>query len=162
MKTIIMSLVLAAVCFTAQAGKNSLKYVITKSDTLICASLRFGFVNTKCRLNTGEKMVIPYEDIVVISKNSRVKERKPVVVNNMLSDKSALMELVDYKNHIRIFKYEQVNNSTEKKDVIISFYKDGNCINTQTNPDIGQIYDFVDHYTDNDNKLVGIDSSGSE
>jgi hypothetical protein len=53
MKTIIISLALAAICFAAQAGKNSLKYVITKSDTLICAKLRFGFVNTKCKLNTG-------------------------------------------------------------------------------------------------------------
>jgi hypothetical protein len=71
MKTIIMSLVLAAVCFAAQAGKNSLKYVITKSDTLICTNLRLGFVNTRCRLTTGEKMVIPYEDIIVMGKNSR-------------------------------------------------------------------------------------------
>jgi hypothetical protein len=154
MKTIIISLALAAVCFAAHAGKKGLKYVITKSDTLICANLRFGFVNAKCRLNTGEKMVIPYEDVVVISKNSRIKERMPVILNNTVTGEDALMEFIDCKNHIKIFKHLLSNNLTNEQDVIISFYKDGKCLNTLTNPDIGQVYDFVDQYPDQDSELA--------
>ncbi|MBN1414746.1 MAG: hypothetical protein JW973_06575 [Bacteroidales bacterium] len=163
MKTIIMSLALAAVLsFTAQAGKNGLNYVITKSDTLICANLRFGFANTKCKLNTGEKKVIPNEEIVTIGKNSSIKERKPVYLDNAVTGQDALMELIDCDKNIRIFKYEYFNNSADRLDVIISFYEDGKCINTLTNADIGQVYDFVDHYTDNENELFLTNSPRSE
>ncbi|MBN2274248.1 MAG: hypothetical protein JXR41_01125 [Bacteroidales bacterium] len=162
MKTIILSLALAAVCFTARAGKNSLQYVITKGDTLICANLRFGVANTKCKLTTGEKMVIPNEDIVVIGKKSSYKERKPVYLDNTLTGKDALMELIDCDHNMRIFKYEYFNNSTDRLDVIISVYKDGKCINTLKNVDIGQVYDFIDHYTDKDYELANTGNPGSE
>jgi hypothetical protein len=85
-----------------------------------------------------------------------------VYLNNTLTGKDALMELIDCENHIKIFKYECSSNYTEEQDVVISFYKNGKCINTLTNPDIGQIYDFMDHYPDNGNELVHTNSSGSD
>jgi hypothetical protein len=107
-------------------------------------------------------MAIPYEDIMILGKNNRIKERKPVYLNNTLTDKDELMELIDYKNHIKMFRYECYNNSTKEQDVIISFYKDDKCLNTLTNPDSRQVYDFVYQYTDNDNELLVADDPDSE
>ena len=49
MKTILISFVIAAVCFTAHAGKNKWQYVITDNDTLICKNIRLGYVNNNAK-----------------------------------------------------------------------------------------------------------------
>jgi hypothetical protein len=152
MKTILISFVVAAVCFTAQAGKKSYQYVITDNDTLICKNIRIGYVNTKCVLFSGEKKTISNEDINVISKTTNKGkmvyfiEKKPVYLNNESTGKNALMELVDVQKGVRIYKYLYVNDYTESVDIVVSFYKGDKLINTQTNPNILQVNKFIDQY----------------
>jgi len=62
MKTIILSLAIAAICFTAHAEKNRWQYfntVMTDNDTLICKNIRSGYLNTRCILPSGEKKKFP-------------------------------------------------------------------------------------------------------
>jgi hypothetical protein len=153
MKTIILSLAIAAICFTAHAEKNRWQYVITDNDTLICKNIRSGYLNTRCILLSGEKKIISNKNINVIGKSAvkgesaYLMERKPVYLNNKSTGKNALMELVDIQNGVRIYKYEHFNVYTESTDLVISFYKGDKLINAQTNPNVWQIYDFVNQYT---------------
>ncbi len=152
MKTIILSLAIAAICFTAHAEKNRWQYVITDNDTLICKNIRSGYLNTRCILLSGEKKKISNDDINIIIETTKGKmvclmERKPVYLNNKFTGKNALMELVDVENSVRIYKYEYFNIATESTNLVISFYKGDKLINTQTNPNVWQIYDFVNQYT---------------
>ena len=153
MKTILISFLIAAVCFTAKAGKYSFQYVITDNDTLVCKNIKLGYAKTKCILLSGEKKIISNEDINVISKttiNGKMvyfMEKKPVYVNNKFTGKNALMELVDVQNGVRIYKYQYFNSYTESEDIVVSFYKGDKLINTQTNPNILQVYEFIDQYT---------------
>lgn len=152
MKTIVVSFVIAAVCLTAMAGKNSYQYVITDSDTLICKNIRPGFINTKCILPSGEKKIISNEDINVISKTTaRGKmvyyiEKKPVYLDNEYTGMNALMELVDVQNGLSVYKYEYYNSNAESVDLVVSFYKKDKLINTQTNPTIWKVNDFANQY----------------
>jgi len=156
MKTIILSLAVAAICFSAHTEKKCWQYVITDNDTLICKNIRSGCANTRCILLTGEKRIISNKDINIIGKGAVSKnksaylmEKKPVYVNNKFTGKNALMELVDVENGIRIYKYQYFNSHTETVDLVVSFYKGDKLINTQTNPDIRQVYGFADQYTGN-------------
>ena len=153
MKTILISFVIAAVCFTAQAGKNRWQYVVTDNDTLLCKNIRLGYVNTKCILQSGEKKKISNKDINVIVKcNTKgimvlLIEKKPVYLNNKFTGKYALMERIAVYNGLWIYKYEYFNSYTESTDLVVSFYKGDKFINTQTNPNVRQINDFVNQYT---------------
>jgi hypothetical protein len=160
MKTILISFVIATVCFTAHAGKNRWQYVITGNDTLICKNIRLGYVNTRCILLSGEKKKISNKDINVICK-SNVKgimvflmERKPVYLNNKFTGKNALMELIDVQKGVKIYKYEYFNSYTESMDLVVSFYKGDRLITTQTNPNILQVYKFIDQYTNGNQEFL--------
>lgn len=154
MKTILILIVFAAVCFTAKAEKNRFQYVITDNDTLICKNIRIGHVNTKCVMRSGEKKTIPNDNINVIGK-SAVKgkvaayrmEKKPVYLNNEFTGKHALMELVDVQNGVRIYKYFYFNSDAESVDLVVSFYKGNKLINTKINPNVRQVNDFAYQYT---------------
>ena len=154
MRTIIISLAIAAAGLTAQAGKNSLQYVVTDNDTIICKNIKYGFVNTKCVLHSGEKKIIKSDEINVLSKDGQIKERKPVYLNNKYSGKEAMMELIDCQDGVRVYKFERYNNLYESMDVVISFYKNDKYIHSQTNPDIEQVYDFIDQYTKENNEFL--------
>lgn len=168
MKTILVSFVIAAVCFTANAEKSKFQYVITDNDTLICSRFRVGYANTKCVLLSGEKKIIANADINLIGKpavkrnSTWLMEKKPVYLDNKSTGQYALMELLDVQNGIKIFKYEYFNKKTQSLDLIFSFYKQGKLINTQTNPEVAQIEGFVCQYAGNtkNKELLTLDGSG--
>lgn len=153
MKTIILSFVIVAVCFSAKAGKNSYHYIFTDNDTLFCKNVRIGYVKTKCVLLSGEKKVLSNEEINIVCKISNkgktvyILEKKPVFLNNQFTGSYALMELVDVHSNIRIFKYEYFNNQNESMDAIFSYYNRHWLLNTQTNPSLAELYEIIDNKT---------------
>jgi len=125
MKTIIISLAIVALCFAAHAGNNSLKYIITDNDTLICKNLKRGFVYTKYIFHSGGKSVISKKEINRVCKN----------------------EIKDYKCDFFRTNRGQVN-------ILISFYKNSEWINSIYCNNIGEMYAYIDQYSENGNLLL--------
>jgi len=138
-----MLIMLAIMSLSLNAQSDGLKYAVANGDTLVFAKLIVGSFHIRGNLNSGEKVKIPLRDVDSYSTNGRIMKRLPVYINNQRTSRNGMMELVECTKGIRIYKYEYYKGYT-CIDAIFSFYDRDKCIQTQTNPSIAQIYNYVD------------------
>jgi hypothetical protein len=154
MKTILILFALTTMSVLTHAQGKQFGFVITDHDTLYCQKMNVGQFRIRCTLQSGEKVKIPITEVKMYNDGNRMKEKMPVYLNNKKSEKMALMELIAYKNGIRIYKYEHLNSLDESWELILSYYVKDKFVCMQTNPNIEQVNDFLkSQKQDNELKL---------
>jgi|SRR3972149_3936010 len=125
MKTTIFALALIASAFSLSAKeKTKFNYVMTKSDTVICEKLRFGFINAVCILPNGEKTKVPNQEIVKYYQRGRLFEKMPLIADNKPTGNMKFMELIRYSNGMRMYKYTTYNAKIGAPEIKLFIYKD--------------------------------------
>lgn len=145
---------MALMCNFAQAQKVTTNFVVTLTDTLICQDVTVGPFKTKCSRLDGETIKIPNKEVLQYAKDGRLMHRMPVYVYNKKTNKQDLMELVDYRNRVAVYKHEFYNGSSDMADVNFYFYVHGECINIQKNPTLDDIHYFVMNWDQKDAQLA--------
>jgi hypothetical protein len=143
MKTLLIFLGIIEMLLLASPGKNKYSYVITNNDTLYCQSISVGTAKLNCVLKSGEKLKMPYNEVLSYFDGQTTRVKLPVYVNGKQTGELGLMELIGCENGIYIYKYENFNLTTESTDVIISYYDKNGYLNSQTNPALEQVNEFV-------------------
>jgi hypothetical protein len=154
MKTLLILISLLISSFFLHAQSDNLRYVITNTDTLYFKHFKMRAFNTKGKLNSGEKVKIPNHQIIAYSKNGHVMKKLPVFMDGKKTECFAMMELVGYANGLSIYKYIYHNGSNDSENAIFNYYQNETCVNTQKNPNLNEIKDFVLNYNANAMQLI--------
>lgn len=139
MKTLIVLLAFATASISVSAQKSYLNYVITKSDTVYFKKLNAGVYNMKGTSVSGEKLIIPNQEVLAYFNLGKRMEKLPLYLDNKNTGKFVMMELVYFIHKIKIFKYEYFNTFRYCTDAVFCFYYGNQCIQTQINPNLEQI-----------------------
>lgn len=143
MKTIISLFALVLMCSTAFGQLKAVNYVVTESDSLFCQKIEVRAIKTKCWLSDGSVLKVKNSQVNMYADNGKIMKRFESNPNNLTKNYSGMMELIDYKNGISIYKYEKYNGVMDCTDAIFCYYNNNNCIYTQRNPTLAQIENFV-------------------
>ena len=143
MKAMFLIIAMAIMGIYAHAQKVTSNYVVTLNDTLICQDVTVGAFKTKCTRLNGEIIKMANKDVLRYAKDGQLMQRMPVYVYNHKTNKHDMMELVDYRNRVAVYKHEFFDGTSDFPDVNFYFYVNGECINIQKNPAVEDISDFV-------------------
>jgi hypothetical protein len=145
MKTIFLSLIAMIIgMLIANAHTDTINYVVTPADTIFCGEIQVNSKKTKFYLENGETMKIDNKDIVRYSNNGMIYQRLPIYSFGEKTAKSALMQLIQCRNLVKVFKEERFNCFNESLDAYFYYYVKGECVNVQKNPDLDQIAENID------------------
>jgi len=151
MKTLVITLIAAIIgTWAANAQNDTVNYVVTSSDTIFCGKMNVSSTKTKIELEDGTTLKFKNKDLVRYSKDGRFFQKLPVYVRNQKTDRRAMMELIHFKNMVKVFKEERYDITRDAVDAYFYFYYNGQCIQVDRNPSLANIVDFVDEfeYTD--------------
>lgn len=143
MKAMFLIIAMAIMGVSAHAQKVTSNYVVTLNDTLICQDVTVGAFKTKCTRLNGETIKMANNDVLTYAKDGRLMQRMPVYVYNRKTNRQDMMELVDYRNRVAVYKHEFYNGTSDYPDVNFYFYVQGECLNIQKNPKLEDINYFV-------------------
>ena len=129
-------------------------HVVTHSDTIFCGKIDVRTFKTKCTLEDGKTITIDNKDIVRYSKDGRLFVKMPVYRNNRKTGRLSMMELVKCKNGVMVFKDEYFNGAKESLDAHFYYYRDGQCLNIQKNPEVDHIMAYLNTFGASDNELI--------
>ncbi len=155
MKTMFLIFAMALMGVFSQAQKVTSNYVVTLNDTLICKDVTVGTFKTNCSQLDGETIKIPNKDVLKYAKDGKLMQRMPVYIFDHPTNRQAMMEMVDYRNQVAVYKHEYYNGTSDFPDVNFYFYVHGECINIQKNPQIEEIRYFVMNWNKDDVQLPG-------
>ncbi len=155
MKTMFLIIAMALMGIFSQAQKVTSNYVVTLSDTLICKDVSVGTFKTKCTRMDGETIKMASKDVLRYAKDGKLMQRMPVYVFNRPTNRQVMMEMVDYRNQVAVYKHEFFNGTSDFPDVNFYFYVQGECIHIQKNPQIEEIRYFVMNWNKDDGQLPG-------
>lgn len=160
MKTLMISLGAMFLGVMIGSAQNLMtNHVVTHSDTIFCGKIDVRTFKTKCTLEDGKTITVSNKDIVRYSKDGRLFVKMPVYRNNRKTGRLSMMELVKCKNGVMVFKDEYYNGAKESLDAHFYYYKDGQCLNIQSNPDVDNIMAYLvkfspDEESKNDDKMA--------
>ncbi|MGD9994603.1 MAG: hypothetical protein AB7S69_15000 [Salinivirgaceae bacterium] len=154
MRTLLVLIALLFATLASKAQNNSLNYVITASDTVYVKSLYEGSFKIRCTLANGEKQRFSYDEILAYSTQGRRMDKLPIYSGTCKTNNYTLMELVGCNNGIRIYKQECYDALTESLDAVFYYYKNNQCVNTQTNPGLDEIKSFVIGFKQKDELFI--------
>lgn len=146
MNAILIMVVMTFISLSTKAQMEKFNNVITKTDTIFCKNIKVGVSNTRCIHANGEKIKIANRDILRYSLDGRLIQRLPVYLNNKKSKRTDMMELVEFRNGVGVYKDEDFNGTGDRLDAIFYFYVRGECVKTQKNPQLFEIYEFLGTY----------------
>lgn len=155
MKTMFLIIAMAILGVYTNAQIVISNYVVTINDTLICQDVKVGAFNTKCERLDGETIKLANKDVLRYASDGKIMQRMPVYVFNRPTKRQAMMELVDFRNRVAVYKHEYYNGTSDIPDVNFYYYVQGECINIQKNPQIDEIKYFVMNWNKNDVELPG-------
>lgn len=132
--------------WAANAQTDTVNYVVTSTDTIFCGKMNVGASKTRIELENGTKQKLDNKEVVRYSRDGRFFQRLPVYVRNQKTDRSAMMELVHFRNLVKVFKEERYDITRDAVDAYFYYYLNGQCIQVDKNPTLAKIVDFVDEF----------------
>jgi hypothetical protein len=154
MRTLLVLIALLFATLASMAQNNCLHYVITATDTVYGKNLYEGSFKLRCTLANGEKQSISYDEVLAYGTCGKRMDKLPIYSGSCKTDNYTLMELVGCNNGIRIYKQECYDALTESLDAVFYYYKNNQCVNTQTNPGLDEIKSFVFGFKQKDELFI--------
>jgi len=125
MKKVLVFMVMALLSTSLYAGEKDGDFVVTKEKVYFFKNLRHGvssyLVGT---LENGEKVKFAQEDVLVYKKNGERFEKMPVVKNNVCTNEMTFMQVVAYKNGLKVYRHSFNNNSGDLTSRLYVFKKE--------------------------------------
>jgi len=147
MKTLVITLIAAIIgTWAANAQSDTVNYVVTETDTIFCGDMNVSSAKTKIELQDGTKLKLDNKELVRYSKDGRFFQKLPVYVRNHKTDRKAMMELVHFKNMVKVFKEERYDVTRDADNAYFYYYVDGQCIHVDKNPHLSDVVEFVDKF----------------
>lgn len=150
MKAMLLITAMALMGIFANAQKVTSNYVVTHNDTLICQDVTVGAFKTTCTRLNGETIKMANKDVLIYAKDGKLMQRMPVYLYSHKTKRQAMMELIDYRNQVAVYKHAFYNGNSDHPDVNYYFYVQGECIDIQKNLHPEDIKAFVMNWNKED------------
>jgi hypothetical protein len=154
MLLIIAMAIMSSMANPTQAQTVTSDYVVTLTDTLFCQKVDVGTFKTKCELLNGETIVMSNKDVIRYAKDGRLMQVMPVHPYNNKTKKQDIMELVDYRNQVAIYKHEYYNGASDFPNYNFYFYVNNECIEIKKNPRLEDIHHYVMNWNKESTQLA--------
>jgi hypothetical protein len=155
MKAMFLIIAMALMGIFANAQKVTSNYVVTHNDTLFCQDVKVGTLKTTCTRLDGETIKMANKDVLRYAKDGQLMQRMPVYLYNQETKRQAMMELIDYRNQVAVYKHAFFNGSSDQTEVDFYFYVQGECIDIQKNLQPEDIKEFVINWNKEDIQMAG-------
>ena len=127
MKKSAILIIIGIVCITTMAKAGVPDYVICDEGVRYFEKVRYGLISNLVGISEAGRVHYQAEDVISYRRNGRVYERMPVIRNNKETGRYSYMELVAYRNGMKVFRESSGGISARKShDLIV--YKDGNYV----------------------------------
>ncbi len=103
MKKLSLLIIAGLISLTTFAKAGIPDYVITADGIQYYEKVRYGFTDLVGVENSSRERY-KNEEVLAYMKNGRVYEKVPVVVNNRKTGRYTFMELVAYRNGLKVYK----------------------------------------------------------
>ncbi len=124
MKKLSILVIIGIVCFTSMVKAGVPDYVICGEDVRYFEKVRYGLNSNLVGISEEGRVHYQAEDVVSFSRNGRIYERMPVIRNNKETGRYEFMELVAYRNGMKVFRESSGGIPGRKSQDLIG-YKDG-------------------------------------
>jgi hypothetical protein len=103
MKKLGILVIIGIVCLTSMAKAGVPDYVVCEDGVRYFEKVRFGLNNCLAGISESGREAYQFEDIISFRRNGRVYEKMPVIRNNKETGRYDFLELVAYRNGMKVF-----------------------------------------------------------
>jgi hypothetical protein len=103
-------------------------FIRTGEDMTYYEKVRYGLTGTLVGINGSGKDQYKAEEVVAFRKDGKVYERMPVIENNMETGKYAFMELMAFRNGMKLYRHDLSNGSNLPNQQEYLVFQDGRYI----------------------------------
>lgn len=122
---------LFSMSFLVNAGEPD--FIRTGEDIKYYSKVRFGLPSGLVGVEKHDADRYKFSEVVSYKKDGRIYERMPVVRNNKETGSYAFMELLTYKNGMKVYRHT-INSGVNTRDEFqYLVYRDGNYVVTFDN-----------------------------
>ncbi len=104
MKKLSILVIIGIVCLTSMVKAGVPDYVICGEDVRYFEKVRYGLNTSLVGIAESGRVHYQAEDVISFRRNGRVYERMPVIRNNRETGRYSYMELVAYRNGMKVYR----------------------------------------------------------
>ncbi len=111
---------LSLITFVSAAAQD---YVITETGVKYYEKVRYGLTTGLVGVEESGRVKYKSDEVIAFRKDGSIYERMPVIQNNQATGRHTFMELIAYRNGLKVFRC----NADQMQDEFI-VYRDGNYV----------------------------------
>ena len=138
--TVLFAIGLLSLSTIVKAGV--LDYVITEDGITYYEKIQQGLNNSIVCSDGNEEVIFQSDLVKAYRRDGRVYEKMPVVVNNKLTGTEEFMELVAYRNGMKLFRHNVSKSRGNQQGEELLVYRDGNFVVRLNDENSGTLKDF--------------------
>ena len=127
MKKLSILVIIGIVCLTSMVKAGVPDYVICGEDVRYFEKVRYGLNTSLVGIAESGRVRYLAEDVISFRMNGRVYERMPVIRNNKETGRYSYMELVAFRNGLKVFR-ESSDGSPVRPSYDYIVYQDGKYV----------------------------------
>ena len=127
MKKLSILVIIGIVCLTSMVKAGVPDYVICGEGVRYFEKVRYGLNTSLVGIEESARVRYHAEDVISFRRNGRIYERMPVIRNNKETGRYSYMELVAYRNGMKVFR-ESSYGSLGRPSYDYIVYKDGKYV----------------------------------
>ena len=127
MKKLSILVIIGIVCLTSMAKAGVPDYVICEDGVRYFEKVRYGLNTSLVGISESGRVAYKSEDVISFRRNGRVYERMPVIRNNKETGRYDFLELVAYRNGMKVFREDSGGIPGRRSNDLI-VYKDGKYV----------------------------------
>ena len=109
MKTMKLIIVIGILSLSSIVKAGVTDYIITGEGINFYNEVRIGITGNLFGLKESDRVSIKANEVLAYRKDGRIYERMPVVRNNKETNSTAFMELVTYRNGLKVYRHANLN-----------------------------------------------------
>jgi hypothetical protein len=106
MKKLTFLFILGIFTLSTVVNAGTPDYIQTRDDVKFYSKVRTGLLSVLIGVDDSGRTRYDIDEVVAYRKNGRVYEKMPVISDNKETGRYAFMELVSYRNGLKVFKHE--------------------------------------------------------
>ncbi len=128
MKNLSILLIIGILGLSSLVNAQTTDYIITGDGVKYYSKVRAGLSSTITGINESGKERFSADQVVAYSRDGRIYERVPVVVDNKETGRYAFMELITYRNGLKVYKHTIFHDISNPVEEYLVYRNDGTYV----------------------------------
>jgi hypothetical protein len=133
MKTTLLSFAILLSSFFAVKANQSVEFIVTKSDTILCYNVKECATYLNATNINGTTVKIDKNEVALYMADGKVYETHAIYQNGKPTNQYSINQVIAYRNGLKLCKYSYTENGSKKEALAVyknnQFYVDLNAKN---------------------------------